>query len=391
MKTKRTQSNSKPSAISHPPPDLTRSDVVKLLAAPRGMGKIHLCGARFDGLDLSRLDFSGINLRYASFRNCNLSECEFLESDCGRANFTAAMCASTYFYNTYLLGADFTEACLDHCDMTYANASEAVFTRATLDGPIIPGAHMSHAGFLNATITDVDFSDVELMSNVWRGAKLTRVSFLGARDPRGNELRPDLPSGVAWTPYVDRYEEAKAAGEKAKEPPQAEPPAPPAKVEPPGRVWCCLDDDCTERGYLITERDDRNVLIAFVPTKHDTRADLFTVAEKIAARPECLSERGTVGVANDLRMFCRLDSSMPTPAEYFHWRISDPEWGLLHSLACTPFCRFRLARMAESFALLKWGGEERAEYPYVGITIEDGKGGSLEVQRTAIEGSDFPL
>lgn len=95
---------------------MTKSEVLKKLDTEKKNGTNSFVKAEFDdNLDLSNIDFSGINFTDAigeniNFSNCNLSNCDFTGSRFEHVNFDSA---------------NLQKAILKNCDMRYANFHNA--------------------------------------------------------------------------------------------------------------------------------------------------------------------------------------------------------------------------------------------------------------------------
>jgi uncharacterized protein YjbI with pentapeptide repeats len=354
--------------------DLTRSDVIKLLAAiPREKGGVNygrLAGVNFSGLDLSKLNFSRLNLHRCSFTNCNLTDCDFQEASCWHADFSRADLTGAYLYDMEATGCNFDGATLTRTDVSGADLSESTFVGASFKDPISGETDFLHASFTNATLDGVCFEDCKLGKNEWGGVKMKDVSFHGARtfnsvaDPTA---RPDpLPPGVEWSP--------------PKPLPAAAPAVSPPPTPRPGCVWSAFDASgfC---GYLVTDAKDRGVLIAFIPCTFERWAHGHEVAGKIAANYDAIYDEPA---AQDLRVYCQLDSDFPTPAVFYNYRLKSGTWPTEpgEGIACVPLCRYRLAKMVASYVrLLGLDDEDWKLHPLPAIAGHgDGKSSNSEVE-----------
>lgn len=95
---------------------MSKDEILKKLDTERKNGTNSFVKAEFDdNLDLSNIDFSGINFTDAigeniNFSNCNLSNCDFTGSRFEHVNFDSA---------------NLQKAILKNCDMRYANFHNA--------------------------------------------------------------------------------------------------------------------------------------------------------------------------------------------------------------------------------------------------------------------------
>ena len=126
----------------YPAPDLTRSDLVKMLAVRRPGEAVSLRGLRLCGLDLHALDFSDADLSKADLRGCNLGECRFHRATLAAADLSHATAA----------GADFKSARLTEANLSGLNAPAAYFSGANLNGADLSGAKIDADKMDGATL-----------------------------------------------------------------------------------------------------------------------------------------------------------------------------------------------------------------------------------------------
>lgn len=153
-------------------PDLTRKEIIKILAQPRwfldAKGKeicnISLKGVNLERLDLGSLDFNGINLSEADLNYANLSGANLEYANLSHADFS---------------GADLKEADLSYADLGYANLSGANFSGADLSETKFYGADFSGAD-LRATVLDkvVEEKTIELkLPNSTKKSTTKKINF----------------------------------------------------------------------------------------------------------------------------------------------------------------------------------------------------------------------
>ncbi len=146
-------------------------------------------------LDLSGMNFEGINLRGANFSNSNLSEANFSGIDLRGANFNDANLNNAVFNGANLAwshferanlfgaklnvlsvdGAKFCKADLRNINLTGSNLQGAIFTKANMENTIFKGANLNDTSFAGANLKKADFSGVNL-----RRVNLSRTTLIGA-------------------------------------------------------------------------------------------------------------------------------------------------------------------------------------------------------------------
>ena len=104
-------------------PALSRKEVSDLLNSTK-----NLQGKDMRRSILTRLDFSGCNLRFANFSYANLKDAIFKKADLYGASL----------WNANLEGADFTGANLEEADLDYARLRGAVLYKANLRRAELP-------------------------------------------------------------------------------------------------------------------------------------------------------------------------------------------------------------------------------------------------------------
>ncbi len=122
-----------------------------------------------EGLDLTRVDLSGLDLQGVSFRKSVLT----------RANLSG----------TRLDGADFTDAVLDSADLRKAN-----LTRAVLANVDATSAQLEEAVLLEAVLEGADFSAADLRRANLFGARARNAIFLAARLSGADLRKSDFSS-----------------------------------------------------------------------------------------------------------------------------------------------------------------------------------------------------
>ena len=99
-------------------------------------------------IDLSEMDFSGINLEGAIFDNVDLTSSSFTDAHLTEVKFLGCDLTSVDFNRSNLIECAFNESVLNGTDFSYANVDYCNFADADLAGAIM----------LDATFTNSDFS-----------------------------------------------------------------------------------------------------------------------------------------------------------------------------------------------------------------------------------------
>ena len=99
-----------------------------------------------ENLDLSKRDFSGINLMFSSFMGCDFTNTNLENSTLLMNNFKGATFKNTNLINSQLLDADFSDAMLENIDFK--------------------NAKLKHISFKNAKLINVKFNEALLVEQV---------------------------------------------------------------------------------------------------------------------------------------------------------------------------------------------------------------------------------
>lgn len=180
--------------------DLTRSDVVKLLAGIPAEDPGRLAGVVFDGLDLSGLKFDHLDLSRASFRGCTFNRASFFKSELRDADFTDAVLCDV-FADAALIGYSKWHGAKLRNVILNENAAEPLaehvdFSGAELFNVKLRCSNLLNASFCNALLNRVQFDDTRLDNVDWTGATVIGCSFV---DVSGRDGKPSLPVGTEQT------------------------------------------------------------------------------------------------------------------------------------------------------------------------------------------------
>lgn len=161
--------------------EMSREQLVGMLANDNGTGRPDLTSRRLSGLDLSNVDFRGANLRWARLNGTNLS---------------GANLSDTILDSAWLVDADLRDANLQHARLSSSQLRRANLQRADLSSARIV-ANFQRADLREAILRDADLSadmrnqSMGLMRTVFRLAKLEGADL---SDVRGHKLNAEFAS-----------------------------------------------------------------------------------------------------------------------------------------------------------------------------------------------------
>jgi uncharacterized protein YjbI with pentapeptide repeats len=167
---------------------------------------------------LKKADFTGADLRDASFKSARLECALFDGADCRRARFSRAVLDGARFVSSNLEGAKckesswrqaiLREARLQHatmwgCQMESITLSDAKLQQADLSGSNLQGAFMSGAKMRGVQASGCDLSGANLQKAVLYGADL-KLADLSFAKLQGADLRKAQVMGVnTWNVACD--------------------------------------------------------------------------------------------------------------------------------------------------------------------------------------------
>jgi uncharacterized protein YjbI with pentapeptide repeats len=144
-------------------------------------------------IDLSKEDFSGLNLSLANLQACDLNFCNFSESRLEGVNFTLSK-----LEGSILKDADLTEANLSNSncmgvDFEHSTLVLANVTNADITGANLKGCDLSATNFKNASLKGADLENTKLKGTIFSEADL-RVANL-----TGIDIHSTIFDGVSLT------------------------------------------------------------------------------------------------------------------------------------------------------------------------------------------------
>eukprot|EP00045_Choanoeca_perplexa_P015772 m.203627 g.203627 ORF g.203627 m.203627 type:complete len:738 (+) comp17075_c0_seq9:326-2539(+) len=168
-------------------PPIRRAELARLLLSTSGRhGDLRCQGLNFTGSDLSRMDLSGINFRFARLDDCDLRQCQ-LQNCC----FEGASLKGARLNQSNLMGCSFARANLESASMTDCNLHDpAQHLIANLEGANFRGADLEDCNLGGAVIRVACFKDASL-----RNCNLRSCNMAGA-DLSGCDLSGSILQGT---------------------------------------------------------------------------------------------------------------------------------------------------------------------------------------------------
>ena len=100
-----------------------------------------------NAIDMTEMDFSGINLEGAIFDNVDLTSSSFADSSLTEVKFLGCDLTSVDFNRASLIECAFNESVLNGADFSYAKVDYCNFADADLAGSILRDADLSNSDF----------------------------------------------------------------------------------------------------------------------------------------------------------------------------------------------------------------------------------------------------
>jgi uncharacterized protein YjbI with pentapeptide repeats len=130
--------------------------------------------------DLSGIDLSGRELKYANFMVTDLSGSNLSKANLEQAYMTHANLSNADMREANLSRADMRNANLLDADLFGANLFEGLFVRALLVRTAIRGCDMRESVLINAFMQEVDLTGSDLTGSDFTGAKYSGLKIEGA-------------------------------------------------------------------------------------------------------------------------------------------------------------------------------------------------------------------
>lgn len=164
---------------------LTRLDFIRTLVTSSHTTELRFQGVHLSGINLSKLDLRNINFKYACLSHCNLSYANLSWCCLERAELRFANLEGAKLHSVMAVCADLQGAKLKCCDLTRCSLESANMKGATLEGSVMEGvslrvANLKSANMRNCTLTDADMAGANLESCDLTGCNLQGANLRGA-------------------------------------------------------------------------------------------------------------------------------------------------------------------------------------------------------------------
>ncbi|XP_040174261.1 BTB/POZ domain-containing protein KCTD9 [Anopheles arabiensis] len=164
---------------------LTRLDFIRTLVTSSHTTELRFQGVHLSGINLSKLDLRNINFKYACLSHCNLSYANLSWCCLERAELRCANLEGAKLHSVMAACADLQGAKLKCCDLTRCSLENANMKGATLEGSVMEGvslrvANLKSANMRNCTLNDADMAGANLESCDLTGCNLKGANLRGA-------------------------------------------------------------------------------------------------------------------------------------------------------------------------------------------------------------------
>lgn len=159
------------------------AEVSKILTDSR---RAIVCSNNFAGRNLSQQVWIGANFIRGKFQGVDLSKADFSKALLNDSSFIGANLSHTVFFDAHLTKARFNRAEATGVKFEKANLQRAVFNGATLVDASFKKATLNRANLLNTNLRSAKFIDADLSLALFDGADMTGVIF----EPKAGKLAP---------------------------------------------------------------------------------------------------------------------------------------------------------------------------------------------------------
>uniref|UniRef100_A0A182SAR8 BTB domain-containing protein n=1 Tax=Anopheles maculatus TaxID=74869 RepID=A0A182SAR8_9DIPT len=164
---------------------LTRLDFIRTLVTSSHTTELRFQGVHLSGINLSKLDLRNINFTYACLSHCNLSYADLSGCCLERAELRFANLEGAKLHSVLATCADLEGAKLNCCDLTSCSLESANMKGATLEGSVMERvslrvANLKSANMRNCTLNNADMAGANLEACDLTGCNLTGANLRGA-------------------------------------------------------------------------------------------------------------------------------------------------------------------------------------------------------------------
>lgn len=143
--------------------------------------------ANFERMHLRGLDFSNVDLSYATFKYATLTDSNFSGAELFATDFSNSRLHRSIFTN--IKDGDcsnFTQSSLKDTDMSYSSFEGSNFTWAFLENTKLKGAKLTNACFSSCDIFGADLSETKLYKANFENAEFDNTNIKGANFSQAN-------------------------------------------------------------------------------------------------------------------------------------------------------------------------------------------------------------
>jgi uncharacterized protein YjbI with pentapeptide repeats len=149
----------------------------------------------FSGLDLRDYDFSGKELRETRFERCDLSGADFSGSDLTKSKFVECDLSKAVFKSTILKGVE----------LNGATTRESLFYESDLREAVLVNNELQGISFIKSNLTNARFEQADLNKTFFYRTRLVDAIFKVKRSIRDCVFRLSDLRGAQFTGNADTY------------------------------------------------------------------------------------------------------------------------------------------------------------------------------------------
>ncbi len=136
--------------------------------------------ADFSGCNLSGFRFINVPLKHVSFNKCKITNCEFVECDLYKSDFSLAYGHDVTFINCSASLANFSQCQLVSCSIQDCDFTGSAFCDSELLSSNIAYCNLSETNFMNAILTNTKLHKVDMFHMVGNNNNIFSVQLGGS-------------------------------------------------------------------------------------------------------------------------------------------------------------------------------------------------------------------
>ncbi|WP_380180335.1 DUF2169 domain-containing protein [Kalamiella sp. sgz302252] len=140
-----------------------------------------LSGCKLDGANFTEAILARADLRNASLRGCDFTKASLALAQCGRTNFSGSRLKETQMESALFTECDFSQAIMETLLLRNTGFSQCCFLQARLDSCLFMELTLPQPNFSQATLHKTTFIKCELQAAIFSEAQLDGCSLIESK------------------------------------------------------------------------------------------------------------------------------------------------------------------------------------------------------------------